>query len=74
MINNDFILKEEEVSGIVKVELNDFFELWLGKRETIKLKGFEINIDGNKILIDENVGKSKCVFTKFHFIKQLSKK
>lgn len=58
---DDFTLQEEEVSGIVKVEFNHFIELWLGERETIKIKGFEINKNGNKILIDENVGRGKFV-------------
>ncbi len=71
---DDFILQEEEVSGIVKVELNDFIELWLGERETIKLKGFKINIDGNKILIDEYVGKSKFVPHQISFYKTVIKK
>ncbi|PUB10579.1 NUDIX domain-containing protein [Paenisporosarcina sp. OV554] len=71
---DDFILQEEEVSGIVKVELNDFIDLWLGERETIKLKGFKINIDRNKILIDEYVGKSEFVPHQISFYKTVIKK
>ena len=57
----DFILQEEEVAGIVKVEFNHFVDLWFDIREKIKIRGFEIKEDGNKILIDENVGRNKFV-------------
>ena len=58
---DDFILQEDEVAGIVKTEFNHFVELWFGKRETIKISGFEIGKEGNKILVDENVGRNTFV-------------
>jgi isopentenyldiphosphate isomerase len=58
---DDFTLQAEEVAGIVKVEFNHFAEIWFGERETIKIRGFEIKKDGNKILIDEEVGRDKFV-------------
>jgi isopentenyldiphosphate isomerase len=56
---DDFIL-QDEVAGIVKVEFNEFAELWYGRREKIKVSGFTVE-DGNKIYIEEYVGKEKFV-------------
>ncbi|MEH7255694.1 hypothetical protein V7111_26670 [Neobacillus niacini] len=72
-IFDDFTLQEEEVSGIVKVEFNDFIELWLGERETIEIKGFEIN-DRNKTLIEEYVGRDKFVPHQISFYKEIIQK
>lgn len=58
---DDFVLQEEEVSGMVMVEFNDFCELWLGQRETVRIKGFEINKDGNRMMVDGDVGRNKFV-------------
>lgn len=71
---DDFILQEEEVAGIVKTEFNHFVELWFGKREKIKIRGFEIKKDGNKILIDENVGRNKFVPHQIEFYKAVIEK
>lgn len=71
---DDFILQEEEVSGIVKTEFNQFAELWFGERETIKIKGFKLKKDGNKILIDENVGRNKFVPHQLKFYKEVIEK
>jgi isopentenyldiphosphate isomerase len=58
---DDFTVQREEVSGIVKVEFNDFYKLWMGEREEINIKGYEIDKDGKKVLMDKNVGRSKFV-------------
>ncbi|PLR82524.1 NUDIX hydrolase [Bacillus canaveralius] len=58
---DEFTLQKEEVSGIVRAEFDDFNELWLGEKEEIRIKGFEINKDGEKILIDKFVGRNKFV-------------
>jgi isopentenyldiphosphate isomerase len=71
---DDFTFQEEEVAGIVKVEFNDFIELWLGERDTIRIKGVEIKKDGNKILIDENVGREKFVPHQIEFYKTVIQK
>ncbi|MFP7296907.1 NUDIX hydrolase [Neobacillus niacini] len=71
---DDFTLQEEEVAGIVKVEFNHFAELWLGKRETIRIKGFEIMQDGTKILIDEHVGRNKFVPHQIEYYKTVIEK
>lgn len=71
---DDFTLQAEEVSGIVRAQFNDFTELWLGERETIEIKGFEINKDGNKILIKEDVGRDKFVPHQISFYKEIIQK
>ncbi|MEK3886671.1 NUDIX hydrolase [Bacillus sp. FSL K6-3431] len=71
---DDFTLQEEEVSGIVKTEFNHFAELWFSERETIKVRGFKIRKDGNKILIDENVGRNKFVPHQIKFYKTVIEK
>lgn len=58
---DDFTLQEDEVAGMVKVNFHHFEELWLGERETIKISGFEMKDDGNKVYIHENVGREKFV-------------
>lgn len=58
---NEFKLQKEEVSGIVRVGFNDFYELWLEEKKEVRITGFEINILGEKILIDKNVDKNKFV-------------
>ncbi|WP_449536440.1 NUDIX hydrolase [Ferdinandcohnia sp. Marseille-Q9671] len=58
---DDFILQEEEVAGIGKVEFNHFAELWSGERETIEITGFEIKKDGEKGSINGSVGRNKFV-------------
>lgn len=57
----DFTLQTEEVAGMVKTEFNDFTELWNGRKETIKISGFRMNEEGNRITIDEEVGKNSLV-------------
>ncbi|MDU5081272.1 MAG: NUDIX hydrolase [Bacillota bacterium] len=71
---DNFTLQEEEVSGIVKTKFKHFAELWLDERETIKIKGFLIKKDGEKVLIDENVGKNKFVPYQIKFYKTLIEK
>lgn len=70
----DFTFQKEEVAGIVKVEFNDFTELCLGERDTVRIKGIEIKKDGNKILIDEDVGRDKFVPHQIKFYKTVIQK
>jgi isopentenyldiphosphate isomerase len=64
---DDFTLQVEEVSGIVKVEFNHFEDLWNGKRNTIKINGFEISEQGDKIIVEKNVGKDQFVPHELNF-------
>ena len=70
---DDFTFQEEEVAGIVKVEFNDFIELWLGERDTIRVKGVEKKA-GNTIFIDEYVGRDKFVPHQINFYKTVIQK
>lgn len=58
---NDFTLQKEEVSGMVKVELDDFEDLWAGTKEEVNIQGFEINHDDHRMMIDQYVGRDKFV-------------
>jgi len=57
----DFTLQLEEVSGMVRAEFHDFYELWAGQKEEISVKGFEMNKDGKKVQVDKKVGKNQFV-------------
>ncbi|MED3687387.1 NUDIX hydrolase [Peribacillus butanolivorans] len=58
---NDFTLQKEEVSGMVKVELDDFEDLWAGTKEEVNIQGFEINQDDHRMMLDQYVGRDKFV-------------
>ncbi|WP_312476564.1 NUDIX domain-containing protein [Neobacillus sp.] len=58
---DEFTLQKEEVSGIVKVKFADFTDLWMGEKQEINMKGFEINNNGEKLAIDMMVGKKQFV-------------
>jgi isopentenyldiphosphate isomerase len=68
---NNFILQEEEVAGIVKMSFNDFAELWLGDRGTIDIKGFKINQEGQREMIDETITKDKFVQHEISYYKMV---
>ena len=71
---DDFILQEEEVAGIAKTEFDHFVELWFGKREKIKVRGFVIKEDGDKVLLDENVERNKFVPHPIEYYKTVNEK
>jgi isopentenyldiphosphate isomerase len=71
---DDYTLQEEEVVGIVRTEFNHFTELWFDERESIKIKGFEIMKDGNKKIINENVGRNKFVPHQVNFYRTVIEK
>ncbi|CAH0236449.1 NUDIX hydrolase [Peribacillus simplex] len=58
---DDFNLQPEEVSGMVKVVLNDFEELWTGAEDKVNIKGFEMNHEGSRMMIDRFVGRDEFV-------------
>jgi isopentenyldiphosphate isomerase len=57
----DFTLQAEEVSGMVKATFDDFTDLWTGVKQTIEIKGYDINKNGNKTIIEEYVEREKFV-------------
>jgi isopentenyldiphosphate isomerase len=58
---DQFKLQKEEVSGIVRAEFETFYELWLGKKQEIKVEGFEINEAGQRNAINKTVSKDRFV-------------
>lgn len=58
---DDFTLQPEEVSGIVKVLLNDFEELWTEAKDKVNIQGFEMNHEGRRMKIDRFVGRDAFV-------------
>ncbi|MGG2094917.1 NUDIX hydrolase [Bacillus sp. S13(2024)] len=58
---DEYKLQIEEVSGVVKAELNSFSKLWFGEVEGIIVEGFEMNEAGEKVLIHKTVDKRNFV-------------
>lgn len=58
---DEFKLQPEEVSGIVKVEFQSFYELWLDARKEVQIEGFVINAKDEKETVDKMVGKESFV-------------
>ncbi|WP_100404284.1 NUDIX hydrolase [Bacillus solitudinis] len=73
-IFGDFTLQVEEVSGIVKAKFIDFSQLWFGEKDEIQISGFEINDDGKKQIMKENVSRDKFVPHQVLFYKELIQK
>jgi isopentenyldiphosphate isomerase len=57
----DFILQEEEVSGMVRMPFTSFYDLLLGTTESAPIEGFEILANGSRINISEDAGREKFV-------------
>ncbi|PWW28823.1 isopentenyldiphosphate isomerase [Cytobacillus oceanisediminis] len=55
-----FSPQPEEVSGIVRIALDDFYGLWFTGKESIAADGFEIN-NGKRIPVSKNVRKEDFV-------------
>jgi hypothetical protein len=47
--------------GMEKATFDDFTDLRTGVKQKIEIKGYEINMNGNKIFIEEDVGREKFV-------------
>lgn len=56
-----FTLQREELSGIVKAELNGFMDLWLGRANELVIKGFKMDEGGKEVLVEATVGKRQFV-------------
>ncbi len=57
----DYLLQEEEVSGVVKAKLTDFSELWSGEKSEVFVEGFEIDREGTQSFFSKKVNKSAFV-------------
>lgn len=56
-----FNLQKEEVAGIVRIDLDDFEDLWFGDAEEIHAEGFVVDHDGKKVTTAKLVRKSDFV-------------
>lgn len=52
---DDFDLEDEEVSGIVKTDIESFRSLCRGECDEVRIEGFKV-IDSKRIKIDQSVG------------------
>ncbi len=59
--SSEFILQKEEVAGMFKAEFKDFYRLWLGEIEQIRVQGFKIDKMNQKVMIDKWVGRKDFV-------------
>ena len=57
----DYVLQQDEVSGMVKVKLTDFSNLWLGEKGEIQIEGFEVEDEGKRTFFSKRVNKSAFV-------------
>jgi isopentenyldiphosphate isomerase len=71
---DDFVLQQEEVAGMVKVEFDDFLVLWLGKKDNIKINGYKMDDDGRRIRLNEFVGQDRFVPHPISFYQELNQK
>ena len=53
----DFKLQPEEVRGIMKSKFASFYDLWMGLKEEIHIEGYIINENGEKVMVNQTVGK-----------------
>lgn len=58
LLLNAFQLQREEVSGIVKIELESFYDLWTGKRTDVMMTGFENDSKGRAMPVEKVVNKA----------------
>ncbi|WP_226668260.1 NUDIX hydrolase [Metabacillus litoralis] len=66
-----FFLQKEEVSGIYRVRLDDFIELWFGQQTTIHSEGFKENPLGEKITDVKVIHKQSFVPHEDHYLKKV---
>lgn len=71
---DDFSVQQDEVAGIVLANFEEFSQLWFGERESLNIKGFKMNKDGNRESYDEIVGKEKFVPHPISFYQEVIRK
>lgn len=57
----EYNLQKEEVSGIVKANFDDFYDLCFGKKEEIRIDGFELNEFGDQVLMSKIISMKDFV-------------
>lgn len=68
----DFELQEEEVAGIVKTRLADFYALWKGTSQVIEVHGFEVSENGERLKIHRMVGRDSFAPHPISYYNQLT--
>ncbi len=58
---DDFLIENEEVSGILQAEMQQIKQLWLGKIDKIDVHGFVMNSSGEKELVKMKVSMKDFV-------------
>jgi isopentenyldiphosphate isomerase len=71
---DDFILQQDEVAGMVKADFKDFYELWFGQKEEIKVSGYKMNSQGERKILNEFIGKDRFVPHPLSFYQGLTRK
>ncbi|MFD2213270.1 NUDIX hydrolase [Metabacillus endolithicus] len=72
--NDQFNLQQEEVSGVVRAELQEFEKLWFGELEKIRVEGFLENTHKVQRELEINVTKQDFVPHQDSYIKEVIKK
>jgi len=71
---SDFTVQQEEVAGIVLADFEEFSQLWYGERESVSIKGFIINKDGNRESYEGMIDKNKFVPHPISFYQEIIKR
>jgi len=71
---DDFILQQDEVAGMVKADFKDFYELWFGQKQEIKVSGYKLDSQGERMILNEFVGKDRFVPHPLSFYQELTVK
>ena len=58
---DDFTLQTEEVAGMLKAKLSDFYELWANNKAPIEIEGYTLNESGNKEFFRKSASKQHFV-------------
>jgi len=67
---DEFILQDEEVSGIIRLPFTSFHDLWLSGLERVQIEGFQIQ-EGCRLPIVKSVTKSAFVQYDPHYIEKV---
>lgn len=70
----DFQLQKEEVSGVVKANLDDFYDFCFGRKEEIRVEGFITDEQDNEMFISKNVTKNHFVPHPDAYLVQVAKR
>ncbi len=67
---DSFILQADEVAGIIQIELNDFALLLHDKADTVRGRGYIVETNGVKSLVDTNYSRNNfCPHSRQYFLK-----